>query len=66
MAETFNDRLEKLAKQRLDEAIKVEMDTMASGGLRDYEDYRYRAGRISGMRVAQDILVQALADCQKN
>lgn len=66
MAETFNDRLEKLTKQRLDTAIDGEKDVMAAGGLKDHGDYRFRAGMINGLRAAKEILEQALSDCQKN
>lgn len=65
MAETFNDRLEKLVTQRLGEAIEDERNIMAAGGLKDYSDYRYRAGRIAGLRDAQGTLDQALSDIQK-
>jgi hypothetical protein len=63
--ETFNDRLEKLLDKRLDEVIKTSTDTVAAGGLKDHADYRYHAGRIAGMRVAKELLSQALSDIQK-
>lgn len=66
MAETFNNKLEKLTKHRLDESIGSEMETMSMGALKDHADYRYHAGVIKGLRTAKEILEQALSDCQKN
>lgn len=66
MAETFNDKLEQLANKRLDDSIEAEKDTMSSGALKDYADYKKHAGIIAGMRIAKEILAKALSDCQKN
>lgn len=65
MAETYNGRLEQLAQKRIDEAIAGEMETMAKGGLKDFADYRYHAGRIAGLRATKELLAQAHTDCQK-
>jgi len=65
MAQTFNDQLSQLIRKQLDESIATELETMSQGGLKDHADYRYRAGRISGMRVAKEIVEIAASDIQK-
>lgn len=65
MAETFNGRLEQLAQRRLDEEIAREKDTIGNGGLKDFADYRYRAGILKGLNAAKELLAQAHTDCQK-
>lgn len=66
MAETFNDRLEKLAQRRIDEAIAAEVDKMKGGMLPDYAAYKRASGVIAGLEQAKVMLDEALTECKKN
>lgn len=65
MAETFNDRLEKLAQKYFDTAIEQHKENMAAGGL-TLEGYKLAAGRVQGLRAAKEMLDNALSEIKKN
>ena len=42
-------------REQLEEAIEVEIASLLEGSAEDFADYRYRAGRLWGLRQALEI-----------
>ncbi len=64
--QTFNMRLEDVARKKLDAGIQSIKDTMGAGLLKDHAEYKYQAGILKGLDEAKQLLANALAECQKN
>ena len=51
----------RFAAERLDDEVLVRTQQNGSGSASSWEDYRYRCGRIEGLREARDALDEALS-----
>lgn len=59
--QTYNSRLAQEAKKLIQDQIFGMTVTIAAGALGSYEEYKYYAGRIAGLRDAADLLDEAAA-----
>lgn len=50
----------RLAQERLDDEILLRVGQNGDGAASSWEDYRYRCGRINGLREARDSLDETL------
>jgi|GEM_PF-4758369 len=63
--QTYNQRLEDIAKKKLDAGIIAIQQAMGAGLLKDHAEYKYQAGILKGLDNAKELLAEALKECQK-
>lgn len=59
--QTYNSLLLKEARRLIDDQVFGLTASIAAGALSSYEEYKYYAGRIAGLRDAADLLDEAVA-----
>ena len=64
MAETFNQKLERLAERRFDEAIVEHTKAVVAGQMTE-RNYMRATGMIAGLEQAKVLLQEALTDSMK-
>lgn len=63
--QTLSNRFEAELRKRLDLLIAEFSDGLASGGAQSFEEYRYRAGKIAGLREAIGLCDEVQSDLAK-
>lgn len=59
--QTYNSTLAQELKRLLDAEVFALSATLAAGALGNFEEYKYYAGKIAGLRDAADLIDEAVA-----
>lgn len=65
MATSFDINLEKLVREKLQQAIADKTAAVMGGQLQDHAAYRYNCGVVQGYYQALDFVAEALDEIQK-
>lgn len=59
--QTYNSRLAQVARSLMRAVIDDLSSTVSAGALSSFDEYKYYAGRIAGLRDAIDLIDEAIA-----
>jgi len=65
MTFTTQQAYERELAKLIDVEIERLMDAISNGHLEDYAEYKFLAGKIAGLRLAQEYLLEAERICQE-